>query len=146
MKLLTAAWPSSTLVLAALLVACGAPTSVSEVAATSAALEQCGSGLYCQWGPLTGGSACLISAGTIYCCPAGQIIDSGTCVTQTCSTVNDLTSCNAAGCAWYACANACRVKGSDLCTVCPGYSGCGGSCDSITTLDACDNSGCAWNA
>jgi hypothetical protein len=54
-----------------------------------------------------------------------------------CRTIDDLPTCNDAGCAWYSCAATehCRVFGADICGVCPGYPGCIVNSDGVVIFD-----------
>ncbi|MBZ0115566.1 MAG: hypothetical protein K8H88_01130, partial [Sandaracinaceae bacterium] len=55
-----------------------------------------------------------------------------------CAAIEDLPSCNTAGCVWYSCAEACRDPGTPIEAVCPGVGECGdGRCDSTESCGSC---------
>ncbi len=126
---------------------CPSGQTIVNGACSSSSVPACGTGLFCSAGSIPGASACMSGSTQIYCCPSGQTIVNGACSSSsTCNAITSLPSCNDAGCAWYACANACRERGTDICEVCPDYAGCGPSCASNTSLQSCDAAGCAWYA
>ncbi|RKH47593.1 hypothetical protein [Corallococcus sicarius] len=59
-----------------------------------------------------------------------------------CGANTTLSSCDAAGCAWYACSNSCWPPGTDIQVACPADSWCGQN----TSVSSCDAAGCAWYA
>jgi hypothetical protein len=51
-----------------------------NVAESSEAIGQCGSGLYCYWTAYKGTTACLNNNQTVYCCPQGFASAGGSCL------------------------------------------------------------------